>query len=46
MVATISFIPFEIWEIGRKVTALSVALVIVNIAIVVYLILRLRHSQR
>lgn len=46
VVATISFIPFEIWEIVRKVTALRVALVIVNVAIVIYLIVRLRHSRR
>ena len=45
VVATISFIPFEIWEIVRKVTVVRVVLVSLNIAIVIYLIFRLRHRH-
>ena len=43
---TTSFIPFEIWEIVRRVTVLRVALVISNIAIVIYLIWRLTRQHR
>jgi uncharacterized membrane protein (DUF2068 family) len=46
IIATTSFIPFEIWEIVKKVTALRVALVILNIAIVIYLIVRLTREHR
>jgi len=45
LVATVSFIPFEIWEIVKKMTALRVAIVIANIAIVVYLIWRLTRQH-
>jgi len=38
VIATTSFIPFEIWEIARRVTAVRVVLVLANIAIVIYLI--------
>ena len=46
VIATISFIPFEVWEIVRKVTPLRVGLVISNIAIVIYLIWRLIRQHR
>ncbi len=46
IIATTSFIPFEIWEIVKKLTALRVALVMLNIAIVIYLIVRLNREHR
>ena len=46
IIATTSFIPFEVWEIVKKATALRVALVISNIAIVIFLILRLTREHR
>ncbi len=46
IIATTSFIPFEVWEIVKRVTALRVALVISSIAIVIYLILRLTREHR
>jgi uncharacterized membrane protein (DUF2068 family) len=42
---TTSFIPFEIVEIVKKTTALRVALVVANIAIVMYLVVK-RLSAR
>jgi len=45
VVATTSFIPFEVWEIVKKFTFVRLAFVIVNVAIVIYLILRLRGRQ-
>ena len=39
IVATTSFIPFEIWEIVKKLTILRVGLLIANIAIVIYLLM-------
>ena len=46
VIATTSFIPFEIWEIARRVSAVRVALVISNIAIVIYLIAVLTRKHR
>ena len=46
IIATTSFIPFEVWEIVKRVTALRVALVISNTAIVIYLIVRLTREHR
>ena len=46
IIVTTSFIPFEIWEIARKFTIVRVALVIANIAIVIYLIWRLTRQHR
>jgi uncharacterized membrane protein (DUF2068 family) len=37
-VATVGFIPFEIRELGKRVTALRVAALVVNVAILIYLI--------
>jgi len=45
VIATISFIPFEVWEIVRRVTVLRIALVIANIAIVIDLIWRLTRQH-
>jgi len=46
IIATTSFIPFEVWEIVKKLSALRVALVMLNIAIVIYLIVRLNREHR
>ncbi len=46
MVATISFIPFEAYEVIHKTTALRVAILGMNIVIVIYLIYRRRTSER
>ncbi len=40
IVATASFIPFEIYEIAKRVTAIRVAMLVVNVAIVLYLVWR------
>ena len=45
IVATVSFIPFEAYEIVKKVTATRVALIVINIAIVVYLVWRRVESR-
>ena len=45
VIVTSSFIPFEVWEIVKKLTILRVALVIANIAIVIYLVVK-RISAR
>lgn len=45
IIATTSFIPFEIIEVVRKPTALRIAIVIANAAIVVYLIWRRRSAK-
>jgi len=45
VVATASFIPFEIYEVVRRVTATRIVALVVNIAILVYLIVRLRRRR-
>jgi len=45
IIATSSFIPFEIYEVVKRVTPLRIAFLATNIAIVMYLIWR-RRSQR
>lgn len=44
--ATGSLIPFEIYEIARKFTAVRVALFVLNVAIVIYLFFVLRRDRR
>jgi uncharacterized membrane protein (DUF2068 family) len=46
IVATGSLIPFEIYEIYRKFTAIRVVLFLLNVAIVIYLIITLRKDRR
>ena len=41
-----SLIPFEAWEVVRRLTALRFFLLALNVAIVVYLIIQLRRSIR
>jgi len=45
VVATASFIPFEVYEVVRRVTATRIVALAVNMAILVYLILRLRRRR-
>ncbi len=40
IVATTSFIPFEAYEVAHKTTLLSVGILVANIAIVIYLVVR------
>ena len=46
IVATGSLIPFEIYEIARKLSLVRVALFVVNVAIVIYLIIILRKDRK
>ena len=46
VVATGSLIPFEIYEIYRKTTALRLGVFAVNVVILVYLIVRLRRDRQ
>jgi uncharacterized membrane protein (DUF2068 family) len=44
VIVTTSFIPLEIYELVRDVSALRVLAIVVNSAVVVYLIVRLRQD--
>jgi uncharacterized membrane protein (DUF2068 family) len=48
IVATSSLIPFEVYEIGKKLSPLRVLFLVLNAGIVIYLILALRkeHADR
>lgn len=43
---TISFIPFEIYEIAHHITVVRVAMVILNVIVVVYLVARISWERR
>jgi uncharacterized membrane protein (DUF2068 family) len=45
IIATASFLPFEIYEAVQKITALRVAILAINAAILVYLIWRVRTRR-
>jgi uncharacterized membrane protein (DUF2068 family) len=45
-IVTASFVPLEVHEMVRKASALKAAGIAVNVAIVVYLVLRLLHERR
>jgi len=45
IVATTSFIPFEIYELYRRATAVRGAFLVANVAIVIYLLWRVRHGN-
>jgi uncharacterized membrane protein (DUF2068 family) len=45
VVATTSFIPFEVYELLKRATAIRGALLVTNIAIVIYLVWRIRHKK-
>jgi uncharacterized membrane protein (DUF2068 family) len=46
VVVTSSFIPLEIWELFRHFSAAKILVIVVNVAIVVYLVIRLRSELR
>ena len=46
IVATTSFIPFEVYELARRATVLRAGLLIANIAIVIYLVWRRTREWR
>ena len=45
IVATTSFIPFEIYELVKRMTPIRVGLLLINIAIVIYLVWRRVESR-
>jgi len=45
IVATTSFIPFEVYELYRRATAVRAAFLAANVAIVIYLVWRIRSSH-
>ena len=45
VIITLSFIPLEIYELIRKVSPLKIGTVVLNIAIAVYLIVRLKQKK-
>lgn len=46
IIVTGSFIPFEVYEIFKKLTPQKIVLLIINVLILIYLILRLIHRKR
>lgn len=46
IVITTSFIPLELYELARGKSVLKAIVIALNVAIVIYLILRLRHNKR
>ena len=45
VIITLSFIPLEIYELTRKVSPLKIGTLVLNIAIAVYLIVRLKQKS-
>ena len=43
VISTSLFIPVELYEIAQRITAVRIGLLLVNLAIVVYLIRQLKH---
>ena len=43
-ITTAGLIPIEVYEMSRRVTAAKVAVLIINVAIVAYLVRRVRKS--
>jgi uncharacterized membrane protein (DUF2068 family) len=43
IVATTSYIPFELYELVRRATAVRAAFLVANVAIVIYLVWRIRQ---
>jgi uncharacterized membrane protein (DUF2068 family) len=46
VIITGSFIPFEIYELVRNTTTVKIVAVVINLAILWYLIVQLRHRDR
>jgi uncharacterized membrane protein (DUF2068 family) len=45
IITTAGLIPLELYELAKHVTAAKIAILIINIAIVVYLVVRVRSEQ-
>ena len=45
IIATGSFIPFEAYELVQRVTVLRASALALNVAVVAYLIVHLKHSR-
>ena len=45
VIATSTLIPFEVYELVRKLTIVRVSALVVNVAAVLYLVYRLRHPR-
>jgi uncharacterized membrane protein (DUF2068 family) len=46
VIATSSLVPFEVYEIIRKVNPLKIVVLVVNIGFVIYLVVKLRQEHR
>src|SRR5207237_6135277 len=46
IIATGSFIPLEVYELVKRVSILKVAALVVNVAIVCYLVVRRKHNGK
>lgn len=45
IVTTAGLMPLEVWEITKQATAIKIVALLINAAIVVYLVARVRHSR-
>ena len=45
VIITASFIPLEVWELMKKFSPAKIVVIAVNMAIVVYLVVKLRREQ-
>ena len=45
VIATSTLIPFEVYELARRLTMVRVSALVVNVAAVIYLVYRLRHPR-
>jgi len=45
VIATSTLIPFEVYELARRLTLVRISALVVNIAAVIYLVYRLRHPR-
>ena len=45
IIVTTSFLPLEVYELARRISAAKVAVILVNIAILAYLIVSVRRHQ-
>ena len=45
VIVTASLIPFEVWEVAQQLTLLRVAVLVINVAVVWYLVRGLRHQR-
>ena len=46
VIATSALIPFEVYELARRLTMVRVSALVVNVAAVIYLVYRLRHPRQ